>query len=129
MRELKLNLAYYKVLITIKELNDDNFFPLNEGVFKILTGSEDEETLMHQYISTYGTLTSFSSKKVCRLTMMLFRYGYLGKIFDSQTKKLYFQVSEKGLAAVDAFLKKHNKPFSRKQRKVSTTIVKIDSNL
>ena len=101
MKEVKLNQTYYKVLITIKALNDLHYYP-------------------------FGTLISFTSKKVCRLTMMLYRYGYIGRIFDTQTKKLYFSLTDKGIEATDAFLKTHKKPFARRNKNVTPTIVKID---
>ena len=128
MKEIKLNVTYFKVLITIKELNDDGFFPLNEGIYKILVGASDEETINYKYVSTFGTLTSFSSKKVCRYTMMLFRYGYIGKIFDPSTKKLYFRLTDKGLSETDAFFKKHKKGFKHKKKSLSISIVKIEEN-
>ena len=128
MKDFKLNITYIKVLVTIKELNDDNLYPLNEGIYKILVGMEDEEANSYRYISTFGTLSSFTSKKVCRYTMMLFRYGYLGKIFDPQTKKLYFRLTDKGLEEADAFLKKHKKGFHRKKKNLSLSIVRIEEN-
>lgn len=126
MKQLKLNLTYFKVLETIKQLNDDHFYPLNQGIYKILVGAEDEETVKFSYISTYGSLTSFTSKKVCRYTLMLFRYGYLSKVFDPSSKKLYFQLTEKGLESVSDFKKNHRISLKKKSRKVSPSIVKID---
>lgn len=126
MKEVKLNQTYYKVLITIKALNDSHYYPLNEGIYKILVGIVDDETKPFVDMDCFGTLISFTSKKVCRLTMMLFRYGYLGRVFDTNTKKLYFSLTDKGLEAVEQFLTKHKKPFARRNKSNSPTIVKID---
>ena len=126
MKEVKLNQTYYKVLITIKALNDLHYYPLNEGIYKILVGVVDEDTKPFVDLDCFGTLISFTSKKVCRLTMMLYRYGYLGRVFDTQTKKLYFSLTDKGLAATESFLNKHKKPFARRNKNVTPTIVKID---
>ena len=126
MKEVKLNQTYYKVLITIKALNDLHYYPLNEGIYKILVGVVDDETKPFIDMDCFGTLISFTSKKVCRLTMMLFRYGYLGRVFDTNTKKLYFSLTDKGLEATEDFLKKHKKPFARRSKNNSPTIVKID---
>ena len=71
MKEVKLNQTYYKVLITIKALNDLHYYPLNEGIYKILVGVVDEDTKQFVDLDCFGTLISFTSKKVCRLTMML----------------------------------------------------------
>ena len=126
MKEVKLNQTYYKVLITIKALNDLHYYPLNEGIYKILVGLVDEDTKQYADLDCFGTLISFTSKKVCRLTMMLYRYGYIGRIFDTQTKKLYFSLTDKGIEATETFLKTHKKPFARRNKNVTPTIVKID---
>lgn len=126
MKEVKLNQTYYKVLITIKALNDLHYYPLNEGIYKILVGVVDDDTKPFVDLDCFGTLISFTSKKVCRLTMMLYRYGYLGRVFDTQTKKLYFSLTDKGIEAAESFLSKHKKPFARRSKNVTPTIVKID---
>lgn len=126
MKEVKLNQTYYKVLITIKALNDLHYYPLNEGIYKILVGVVDEDTKPFVDLDCFGTLISFTSKKVCRLTMMLYRYGYIGRIFDTQTKKLYFSLTDKGIEVTKSFLKNHKKPFARRNKNVTPTIVKID---
>ena len=126
MKEVKLNQTYYKVLITIKALNDLHYYPLNEGIYKILIGVVDEDTKQFVDLDCFGTLISFTSKKVCRLTMMLYRYGYLGRVFDTQTKKLYFSLTDKGIEATETFLRNHKKPFARRNKNVTPTIVKIE---
>ena len=127
MKEIKLNQTYYKVLVTLKELNDLNYFPLNEGIYKILVGIVDEDTKDFMDLKSFGTLISFSSKKICRLTMMLYRYNYISRVFDTKTKKLYFTLTKKGESAVNIFLLRHKKPFAkRKSKKSAPTIVKID---
>lgn len=126
MKEFKLNQTYFKALITIKALNDEHYYPLNEGIYKILIGVVDEETKPFLNLSSFGTLISFTSKKVCRLTMMLYRYGYVGRVFDTNTKKLYFALTDKGNQAAELFLRKHKKPFARKNKSNSPSIVKID---
>ena len=77
--------------------------------------------LIHAYILFF--LFKVSKR---RLTMMLYRYGYIGRILDAQTKKLYFSLTDKGLEATEAFLKNHKKPFARRNKNVTPTIVKID---
>ena len=126
MKEFKLNQTYFKVLITIKGLNDLHYYPLNEGIYKILVGVVDEETKPFIDFDCFGTLISFTSKKVCRLTMMLYRYGYIGRVFDTNTKTLYFSLTEKGEKVTTAFLKKHRKPFARKRKNNTPTIVRIE---
>ena len=125
MKEFELNQTYAKVLLTISELNKKSYFPLNEGLYKILTGVNDEETAPFLDLVTFGTLTSYSSKRICHLTLMLFRHGYIGKIFDPESKKLYFRTTEKGEEVLTLFYKKHHCSFVRKKSKMAKTIAKI----
>lgn len=126
MRQLRFNQTYYKVLLTIKLLNDLHYYPLNEGIFKILNGKIDDETKQFSAFPTFGTLASFTSKKVSHFTLMLFRYGYIGKIFDSKSNNLFFRITEFGEQSIDAFEKKHKLRFSNKKTHFEQTIVKID---
>ena len=125
MKEFVINQTYYKVLLTISELNKKAYYPLNEGVFKILAGIIDDETTGFVDTLTFAALTSYSSKKICHLTLMLFRHGYIGKIFDPVTKKLYFRTTEKGEEAIREFANKHKCSFARKKQKSAVTIAKI----
>ena len=50
MSELKISVTYIKVLDTINELNQNDCYPLNQGIYKILTGKDDEETKEFNYI-------------------------------------------------------------------------------
>ena len=125
MKEFILNQTYAKVLLTISELNKKSYHPLNEGLYKILTGVIDDETSPFVSLMTFGTLTSYSSKRICHLTLMLFRHGLIGKIFDPATKKLYFRITESGEELVDDFYKKHRCSFARRKPKTAITIAKI----
>ena len=125
MKEFAINQTYYKVLLTISELNKNSYYPLNEGVFKILSGVIDDETSNFVDVITFGTLTSYSSKKICHLTLMLFRHELIGKIFDPDSKKLYFRTTEKGEMAIKEFANKHKCSFARKKQKGAITIAKI----
>ena len=125
MKEFALNQTYIKVLLTISELNKRSYYPLNEGIYKILAAVNDEEIVPFMDLETFGTLTSFSSKKICHLTLMLFRNGYIGKIFDPQTNKLYFRVTDKGELALTAFFEKHRHNFAKRKQKTTQTIAKI----
>ena len=125
MKEFVLNQTYCKVLLTISRLNQKSFYPLNEGIYKVLAGVDDEEAFAFNDLETFGTLTSYSSKKICHLTLMLFRHDYIGKIFDPKSKKLYFRITEKGEKALADFLNKHHRVFVKKKAKVAQTIVKI----
>ena len=126
MKHFELNQTYCKVLLTISELNKQGYYPLNEGVYKIVAGLLDEEVEQFSHLITFATLTSFSSKKICHLTLMLFKHGLIGKIFDPSTKKLYLRITDNGEQSLVAFFSKHKKSFAKRAPKKTPSIVKID---
>lgn len=125
MKQFELNQTYSKVLVTISELNKQSYYPLNEGVYKIVAGILDDETEAFSDLSTFATLTSYSSKKICHLTLMLFKQGLIGKIFDPKSKTLYLRITEKGEEFLNSYFKKHKKTFAKRKSKVAPTIIKI----
>ena len=88
MRQLRLNQTYYKVLLTLKLLNDLQYYPLNEGIFKILNGKVDEETRPFSAFPTFGTLSSYTSEGLTfnlnAVSLWLYR-----KIFDSKATNFF----------------------------------------
>ena len=116
----------YKILETVYLLNKDNYYPLAEGVFKILTGSDDDEIEEFKDFVTYKTLVSYSSKKVSRFIVMLLRYKYLERIYDEKTDKLYLKVSPKGEMELVNYHKKHKYNFVKKKVNKTKTIIRIE---
>ncbi len=110
---------------TIKSLNEMKLFPNQEGVYKLLHGDMDDETVSLKDIPTFGTLISYGSKKVCRYILALTRYGYVTHIFDRETKELYLTLTEKGDITLFDYLKKHKKGYKRTEKNIKKTIVKI----
>ena len=125
MKEFALNQTYCKVLLTISELNKKAYYPLNEGIYKILAGIIDDETKPFMDLVTFGTLSSYGSKKICHLSLMLYRNGFIEKIFDPNSKKLYFRTTEKGEELLNQFFKKHRCSFAKRKQKSAITIAKI----
>ena len=117
-----------KILLTVYELNVKHFYPLPEGVYKILAGVDDDEAKEYTFVSTYKTLISYGSKKISRLIVMLLRYNYLEKIYDKDSDGLYLKVSDKGLRAILDYQKKHKYKFKEKDPTPSKTIVKIEKH-
>lgn len=125
MNSLKINATYIKVLDTINELNENDCYPINMGIYKILAGKDDEETKEFSYIKTFGTLVSTTSKKICNLTMMLFRHGYIEKFYHAPTNELYFKITEKGKLELDQFHKNSTMKYSKKEQSIQPTILKL----
>ena len=116
----------YKILDTVYLLNQDSYYPLPEGVYKILTGSEDEDVVMFNHLPTYKTLISYGSKKISRYIIMLIRYKYLERVYDEKSDKLYLKVSTQGELALVKYHKKHKYSFKQKQVNLEPTIVKLN---
>lgn len=125
MATLKLNVTYYKILQTVFELNKLGYFPLNEGIYKIVTGKKDDEAMSFVNLPTYSTLISYTSKKICTLTLMLTRYKYLEKVYDRNTDDLYFKITKLGEDSLSNYLKKKANNYSKKQIVKKKTIVKM----
>ena len=114
-----------KILDTVKLLNDNDEYPLPLGVYKILSGSTDPEFEKYQELATYKTLTSYTSKHISRLIMMLLRNDYLYKIYDENSDELYLALSDKGQVFLFDYHKKHKYKFVRKTPNKKPLIVKI----
>ena len=125
MGELKINVTYIKVLDTINELNQNDCYPLNQGIYKILAGKDDEETKEFNYIKTYGTLVSTTSKKVCNLTLMLYRYGYIEKFYHYPTKQMYFKITQKGISELELYNKKSKRKYTKTEQNLQPTILNL----
>ena len=115
-----------KILETVSLLNKDNYYPLPEGVYRILVGDEDEDIAKFSYLSTYKTLISFNQKKISRLIVMLLRYRYLERVYDPDTDKLYLKVAPLGETELLKYHKKHKYTFTKKKVNKSACIVKLD---
>lgn len=115
------NLSQIKILLTVYELNQMNVYPVSEGILKILNGEEQE----YEMISTYSTLTSYSQKKISRLLLLLFRYGYFRKIYDSHSDMMFISMTEYGNAFCAKYLNKHKKPFKKNKKREQLLYIKL----
>ena len=125
MKELKLSVTHIKILYTISLLNKKRFYPLPEGVFKIVHGDLDDETAKFVSLQTFSTLISYNSKKVNNLIISLVRYGLLERIYDKEHDQLLLIVTEKGEIQLGAYFTKHKKVFKKKEKTFKPTIFKI----
>ena len=124
MKELEITITHIKILETISSLNKKNMYPLSDGVYKIVAGIIDEETISLMDLPTFGTLISFGSKKVCRYLLALKRYGYIKKIYSKAKDNLYYATTNLGEDTLIKYHKKHKRPFVKKKRTIKETILK-----
>lgn len=114
-----------KILDTVYFLNKQNLYPLPLGVYKILIGSVEPEFVIYQELPTYSTLTSFSSKHISRLIMMLLRYGYLARIYDEKSDELYLKLTDRGDLFLFEYHKKHKYKFVKRSESKKPLIIEI----
>lgn len=124
MKQIELTITHFKILDTVRELNNKGMYPLSDGIYKIVAGIVDEETMDLMDLSTFGTLISFNSKKICRYLLMLKRYGYLNKIYNKNDDALYYAITNLGSDSLDKYHKKHKKPYIKKKRIIKKTILR-----
>ena len=125
-KELILSTSHYKILLTISYLNKLSYYPLSEGIYRILVGDASSDIIPFKDCPTYGTLISFNSKKVSRYIMMLIRYGYISKKYDPQTNELYLMLTLKGENVSKKYFDKYKGNLEQKKQKGKPVIVKIN---
>lgn len=125
-KEYKPSLSQFKILETVMLLNKEHYYPLPEGILKILEGSLDNEVENFRNYPTYQTLISYSSKKIHRSVMMLIRYGFLANILNREDNELYIRITNKGKETLEEFLKKRKEPYPKKKVTNKATIAKIE---
>lgn len=126
MKELQLSLTHYKLLDTVKWLNDSKKYGTTFGIFKIVHGDIDEETVNYTDCPTFSTLTSYGSKKISRFILSLYRYGYLIKVYDKNTNALYLSITFKGRDVLEKFHAKHNGNYKKTPKKFKKQIITIE---
>lgn len=123
--EFHLTVSHYKIMETIKELNDIHKYPTPKGVNNILMGKLDTETRQYIAISTFGTLISFQGRKLCSYILNMVRRGYLSYIYDESSDGMYLRITEKGEEELYSHLKKHNYSHKKKTPHRKCEIVEI----
>lgn len=126
MKELKLVITHYKLLDTVKWLNDQHLYATAIGVHKIVHGDIDQDTVNLTKCPTFSTLISYGSKKVARFLLALHRYGYVIKVYDKKTNTLYISITLKGRQALELYHKKHKAIYKKGSKKFKPEIIKIE---
>ena len=123
--EFRLTVSHYKILATIKELNDSNKYPTAKGVNNILMGKLDVETRQYIDIKTFGTLISFPGRKLCSYILNMVRRSYLTYIYDKKSDGMYLAITEKGEEELYTYQKKHKNDYKKKTPHRKKEIVEI----
>ena len=125
MKQLDLVITHYKLLDTIKWLNDKHLYATALGVYKIIHGDLDDDTISLVDCPTFSVITSYGSKKISRFLLALYRYGYITKIYDKSSNELYFSITFQGREALEKFHKKHKSSYKKVKKKFTPQIVEI----
>ena len=121
----KLTVSHYKILQTVKELNDSHLYPTARGVNNILMGKPDKETKIYSHLKTYGTLISFPGRKLCSYILNMTRRNYLGYIYDKKSDGMYLRITEKGEGELIHYEKRHKTSYRKKEPHHKPEIVEI----
>lgn len=126
MANYKLNITSFKVLNTIYILNEQSYYPLIEGVKKIVNGAIDEDTIKFKNIDTFSTLTSIKGRRLASIIHQLVRYNYLTYIHNKIDDQMYLKITFKGESNIEDYLKHHKVTFKKNNIKENKpTIVYI----
>ncbi len=107
----------YKILYCLYLLNNDHVCPNNIGLYNVLTGREDAETLKYSNYPCYHIITSYSRKRISQMVNILIRYKYIMMIYDKNSDSLYLKLSELGENFITTYLENHTITKSQKREK------------
>lgn len=124
--EFHLTVSHFKIMETIKELNDSHKYPTAKGVNNILMGKLDTETRKYIDLKTFGTLISFPGRKLCSYILNMVRRGYLSYIYDKKSDGMYLVITEKGEEELYVYLKRHKNSYKKKTPHRKCEIVEIN---
>ena len=127
MAKNELSVSTYKILETLKCLNDQGYYALASGISKILTGVKDEETIRFANFRTFATLATFNPRKTGRAMNKLFIRGYINKIYNAELEIDYYAISMDGLFILNQYLKTHKKPYAKTTVKFKPSIIKTNN--
>lgn len=85
-----------KIIITIHDLNKDNFYPNQEGVYKILKGIVNEETIKFKNYPTFSVLISANQKKISLRISLLIRHGFIKNKYYKEMDMMLLELTDKG---------------------------------
>lgn len=120
-----LNLSQYKVLISVYELNLKELYPTHRGVYNILTGAEDNETILYTNLRTYGSLISIQKRRASAIINSLIKSNLLEEVFDRETDELYLKVTSEGEYKASFYLHKHKDRIKKVERKIKKEIIHL----
>ena len=119
-----INITSYKLLLTIRYLNELGFTPSVSGILKIITGIIDEETDNFSLCPTFQTLVSYGSKRLSRDINHLVSEGYIHRIHKEEYSDYYFEITERGKAIMDNFKAHHKINLNKHEINKRPTIIK-----
>ncbi len=122
---LKLTPTHFKILLTVKSLNEFNLYPTSKGVSNILKGRIDNETILYKDLPTYSTVISIPGRRFSAMINNLVRYNYLTYVYDKRSGGLYLKLTNASKILVDEYLKKHKLSLKKKISQQKREIVEI----
>lgn len=113
-QDKKISITHYKILLTIYELNKANKYPSIKGVNNILSASIDSETIKYKDLKTYGTLLSYSGRKISSCVIYLVRNDYIRFIYKNGSNDKYLILTDDGEDIMNDYQKNHKINLKKK---------------
>lgn len=102
-REKPLRRAQLKLLDLIALLNDHGRMGSPEGIVALAQGIVNPETLAFKEAESFGSLTSYSGKRLKGLLRLLVQKGYLSQAYSAAEEDYFFLISAQGRAALTPY--------------------------
>jgi len=121
-KKTKISTLDIYVLHTISILNDKDLYPNNDGIYKILIGLYDKETMNFINEKVFGSYNTYKSKRITCSINRLVKKDYINTIYDEKTKSMFYRLSFKGnelLKSLDI------EKIKLRTKKVKSSIVSI----
>ena len=125
MSSLPLTHTTYKVLYCIDELNSVGIAPNNIGVYKVLSGMNDDESKVFSSLKSWSTLISYSQKRITTLINSLIKANLLERRMSMEDGEYYFILSSEGKSALQGFSKKRKVNLKSREKYIKNSFANI----
>lgn len=126
MTEHNMTYQHYKILITINLLSKMHDYPSSQGVYKILKGIQDIESMKYANFPTFATFISVSYRRVTSMCKNLYSLELIKRIFNPEENVIYYCITPEGEKLANKFVAEHGYPFKKNKLNVKKSYIHID---
>jgi hypothetical protein len=96
----RLKRSQLKLLDLVSLLNEKDLMGSAEGLVGLVKGQLTPEVNAFKDAESFGSLTSYSPKRLKGLLRLLVQHGYLEQVYSAEEEDYFFRISPLGQAAV-----------------------------